>query len=607
MKKTNKTFKRFAAITSASLLAACAVAPVFTSMTSYAATENTITFTGETVGTHEYTAIKVFSGDANSNALVGDPGTSKAKLENLDWAVDGANATEKQAVVEGFLDDLASSTVLVTDGTADFSADMTAADVAGVLAGYDNTKAKEFAKIVVTHKSIFKTTNSSMATGATSATISVSEDGYYVIEETLLNPNADGDGSYTAYILGVYDADNGADVKVKSSIPKFQKKIKDKNDSTGVVSEWQDSADYDIGDYVPFQLKATLPENYSSYAKYKLVFHDDLNDNKATPAVDVFTMDDTAKSSVVVYVDIDKDGVCDESEKLTGKYSVSYNESTPTDDKENFDCDFEVTIDNLVGAINGIDSTTPVYVEYTAKLNDNAIIGNPGNWNDAYLEYSNNPNVEADGTNESTSETAIDSVVAFTYQVEINKKDGTTGLDLDGADFTLQKFSKGTGEDGADEWKTIAYEEATPGSTFTFEGLDDGEYRLIESGTPENYNPINDMYFTIDATHSSPVAGKAESGILTALTGTNKATSYKVGTGADEKTVESATITLGSMVENDNGVNGGLTANVLNYSGAELPGTGGIGTTIFYLGGGAMAAIGGIYLISKRRMRKSEE
>ena len=36
MKKTNKTFKRFAAITSASLLAACAVAPVFTSMTSYA-------------------------------------------------------------------------------------------------------------------------------------------------------------------------------------------------------------------------------------------------------------------------------------------------------------------------------------------------------------------------------------------------------------------------------------------------------------------------------------------------------------------------------------------------------------------------------------------
>ena len=607
MKKTNKTFKRFAAITSASLLAACAMAPVFTSMTSYAAVGE-ITFTGETVGTHTYTAIKVFSGVASSNALVGDPGTSKAKLENLDWAVDGDTAAEKQSTVANFLNALAGSSVLKSGETADFNVDMTAADVAGVLAGYDNIKAKEFAKIVVAHKNIFKTTDSSTAAGATSATISVSEDGYYVIEEKSLTPNADGDGSYTAYILGVYDADSGATVKVKSSIPEFQKKIKDKNDSTGAVSEWQDSADYDIGDYVPFQLKATLPGNYSSYAKYKLVFHDDLNDNKATPAVDVFTMDDIAKSSVVVYVDIDKDGVCDDTEKLAdSNYSVTYNESSPAGDKANFDCDFEVTIDNLVGAINGIDSTTPVYVEYTAKLNDNAIIGNPGNWNDAYLEYSNNPNVEADGTNESTSETAIDSVVAFTYKVEINKKDGTTNEDLDGANFTLQKLSKGTGAEGADEWKTIAYTETTPGSTFTFEGLDDGDYRLIESGTPENYNPINDMYFTIDATHSSTVAGKAESGILTALTGTNKATSYTVGTGEDEKTVESATITLGSMVENDNGVNGGLTANVLNYSGAELPGTGGIGTTIFYLGGGAMAAIGGIYLISKRRMRKSEE
>jgi LPXTG-motif cell wall-anchored protein len=49
------------------------------------------------------------------------------------------------------------------------------------------------------------------------------------------------------------------------------------------------------------------------------------------------------------------------------------------------------------------------------------------------------------------------------------------------------------------------------------------------------------------------------------------------------------------------------TVDIENKAGSALPGTGGIGTTIFYLGGGAMAAIGGIYLVSKRRMRKSEE
>lgn len=606
MKKMNKTFKRIAIITSASLLAACAMVPA--TMNAFAAAaENTITFTGETVGTHGYTAIKVFSGTASSNALVGKPGTAKAKLENLDWAVKGADATEKQNNVKTFLNALMGSTVLKTDANADFNENMTAADVAGVLAGYESNsaKAKEFAKIVVANKGIFSTTQSSTAEGATSATISVSEDGYYVIEETLLTPDSNGDGSYTAYILGVYDADTGAEINVKSSIPEFQKKIMDKNDSTGDVSEWQDSADYDIGDYVPFQLKATLPENYSSYAKYKLVFHDDLN-KAGDPAVDVFTMDDKAQASVVVYVDLNKNGACDEGEKLTGKYAVNYTPAS-TGEKANFDCDFEVTIDNLVGAITGIDNTTPVYVEYTAKLNDNAIIGNPGNWNDAYLEYSNNPNVEADGTNESTSETAIDSVVAFTYQVEINKKDGTTQQPLTGANFTLEKLSKGTGTDGADEWKSIAVVEATPGSTFTFKGLDDGDYRLKETQAPTNYNPVNDMYFTIAATHKTTVDGKATTGILTQLTGTNKAVQYEVGTGDDVKTVDSATINLGSMVENDNGVNGGLTANVLNFSGATLPGTGGIGTTIFYLGGGVMAAIGGVYLISKRRMKKSEE
>ena len=54
-------------------------------------------------------------------------------------------------------------------------------------------------------------------------------------------------------------------------------------------------------------------------------------------------------------------------------------------------------------------------------------------------------------------------------------------------------------------------------------------------------------------------------------------------------------------------VDGVIAFDVVNNAGTVLPGTGGIGTTIFYLGGGAMAAIGGVYLISKRRMKKSEE
>ena len=41
-------------------------------------------------------------------------------------------------------------------------------------------------------------------------------------------------------------------------------RVKDTNDTTGVTTDWQDSADYDIGDDVPFQLTATLADVYKS-------------------------------------------------------------------------------------------------------------------------------------------------------------------------------------------------------------------------------------------------------------------------------------------------------------------------------------------------------
>jgi len=49
---------------------------------------------------------------------------------------------------------------------------------------------------------------------------------------------------------------------------------KDTNDTDGTTTDWQDSADYDIGDAVPFQLKGTVASNYASYTTYKFAFHD---------------------------------------------------------------------------------------------------------------------------------------------------------------------------------------------------------------------------------------------------------------------------------------------------------------------------------------------
>lgn len=96
-----------------------------------------------------------------------------------------------------------------------------------------------------------------------------------------------------------------------------------------------------------------------------------------------------------------------------------------------------ITFDNLK-TITSITSSSSIVVKYTAKLLNTAVIGQPGNPNEVYLEYSSNPNFSGTGT-PPTSETPKDTVLVFTYQLDINKVDGTTPTKkLQNAEFKLK-------------------------------------------------------------------------------------------------------------------------------------------------------------------------
>ena len=60
-----------------------------------------------------------------------------------------------------------------------------------------------------------------------------------------------------------------------------------------------------------------------------------------------------------------------------------------------------------------------------AVLNKNASIesATPGNTNEVYLTYSNNPNQGGDGTPEE-GKTPVDKVIVFTYKLDAEKVDG---------------------------------------------------------------------------------------------------------------------------------------------------------------------------------------
>ena len=54
-------------------------------------------------------------------------------------------------------------------------------------------------------------------------------------------------------------------VATKEDVPTVEKKVKDTNDSTGETSEWQDSADADIGDELEYKLTGTVSAKIANY------------------------------------------------------------------------------------------------------------------------------------------------------------------------------------------------------------------------------------------------------------------------------------------------------------------------------------------------------
>ena len=386
--------------------------------------------------------------------------------------------------------------------------------------------------------------------------------GYYLVKDQDGSLTGDSD-SYTEYIIQVV---GNVTATPKSDVPEVEKKVKDTNETTGETTGWQDSADYDIGDSIPFQLKATLADNVSSYTTYKVVFHDTLSKG--------LTYNNDAK----VYIG----GT--ETNGFTVTATVNADGTTT----------LTVSCDDVKAL--GAGNSSVITVEYTAKLNENAVLGSAGNPNKVYLEYSNNPNKSESGENHETGKTPEDTVIVFTYQTIINKVDSKNNP-LTGAAFKLEKLIKG--KDGAaGTWTTVkefTVDETT--TSFTFSGLDDGQYKLTETKTPAGYNTIDPIYFVIEATHDATADTPALTVLKAYLTDENgnKKTEVKDG--------ETVNIDLGTV----DLTAGSITTTVVNKSGSELPSTGGIGTTIFYVLGGVLVLAAVVLLVTKKRMSGAEK
>lgn len=415
--------------------------------------------------------------------------------------------------------------------------------------------------------------------------------GYYLVTEK--QPDANAYDVVSEFILAVL-ADQT--INLKASIPTVDK------DMITATSPDETTAKGDaagIGDTLTFRLTGTVANNIDSYDTYKYVFTDTLSKG--------LTYQYDAKVYVV------RGGV--KYEIPDQFYTINPTNSAkpevitpPTEDIKitvSFNDLKNVTVSSLPDGKTNIIAGDEIIVEYTAVLNENAVIGSDGNTNEVFLEYSNNPH-----TND-TGKTTEKKVYVYSFGLDL-KKVGSDKPDegLAGASFVLKnsngkyaKFKTVTEEDKNGR-ELVSWDDETTyngegnkednyyltsgadGKIPNVYGLDEGTYTLQEVVTPAGYNTMDDLTITIAAQINE------ETGVLEKVT-------YTGSNGTKQEYTNAA--------PNQGVFQSGLLPDTLtNQKAPIMPFTGGIGTTVFYVIGGFMVMSAAVYLAITFRKKNSQ-
>lgn len=556
----NKVLKGLVAVAATAAMAVAGFAGASTAMA--AEGDVTITIGSETTPASVgdvYAGYRLFD---ETEATVGEK-TNVAYQKRTNW-----NHYDKVAEA---IKDVDSSATLTVDSKVD--------DFVAAIGKFDSTKTKRFAENL--YKSLKKdgvaadANSAAVAAGAFSTTLSGPQ-GYYLIVQTTAANDA---GKTMSAVIVNTAGQEGVTVSPKKDTVTVSKKVQENMDGVNnPASEdnWGTAADYNIDDYVKFQLTGSLPTDYADYTSYEYTFHDTADQgltfvNDTTHPVKVYAVNDNNK------VELKQD-------TLTG-----YQVLTSDINGETFNvkfADLKKAQAEKTGDTVNITSSTQIVVEYYAQLNENAVLGSNGNQNKVYLQFSNNK------YGEGTGKTEEHKVTVFTFKLEVTKY-GKTDSDkeaLNGAGFTLYKATKVNPAD-SDYAKVGDEVQHTNGNVFDFTGLDSGYYKIVETTTPKGYNTIDPITFTVTATYNSA----DEPGTLTDLT----VTDVKVGGVASAEqtfTVNRGTGEAGTAQ---------IKTDVVDIPGSKLPSTGGMGTVLLYVAGIAVFVLAGATLVMALRRRNA--
>lgn len=549
------------------------------------ATGSTVTFDcGDYAGSTTYKGIQIFKANVTTTN-----GTTTAS--NIDWG-----SLEVQTAVVAAIHEKDST---YTSTNAQDAADWLNEHNKDADQTDSNTRVNSGHVLSVIASKLEKTGDWTKTSAGSSSLTGLNAGYWLFLTDTAGKPAGKSTDAFTSPVYTFIDGTSETTVKPKKSVPTVEKKILDdskvKGGNVTGETEWVDAADSQNGQVVNYKLTGTIADNYASYDSYTYKFMDSLD--KGLDFVD---------GSLSVYA------------LNNGEYTeinpTSYKVDAPSESNQ---CVLTVNFIGTNGlksatAKNGgtltIDATTKIVVFYKAKLNAKAVIAGAnnkleGNPNTVTLEYSNNPMVAGTGTS------VPDSVVDYTYGLQINKVDLGTEAALEGAQFTItttgdenNKVAKYVAKDGTLSDDEVVLTTDAKG-LIQLTGLDAGTYKVTEKKAPNGYTAVSPFEFTIDPTIKDDGQGYK----LTKLKGTldNKGQNDKVIAGlTDGKSGDNKLDFQDGTLTNDDGT---FNITVGDTKQVSLPLTGLNGVTFTWIAGGAVLCIGVAHLIRSRKQAEESE
>lgn len=569
------TTKRRAGLAAAALACLCALVLALCALAPASADETTnetsikITVEDGTAGT--YYLYQVLSGDFTTddddnqvinNAVLNDDIADYVlqALDNCGVSTDNETYTTWTAygAVAGDDDDDVISTSAFTREVVDAIAGLEdATDFANTLAGLLASATDVSAQSTVS------------LTEEGDVEFAVNETGYYLVFQTVSSD--DSDATATTALLQIAGTSSTVTVTAKTSTPTADKSVV--ADDAGNYVTFTTDNDGNTTATVSYEVTGTVASNIAAYDSYYYAFVD-------TMPSGIEISEDLSDVEWTIMID---------ETDVTSSFSTSVTANDSDQSVVTWYVKDLLSLTNADGEAVSVDANSEIVLSYTVTISSEeveSLFGANSTTNElvnvAYVEFSHSPYEEGTGTTPETGDEGdttdedgnTEEDGSFNvYKVTVNKVD-EYGEALSGAQFTLTD-SEGN-EVGYD---ATSYDDDGNASTFVFTGLAEGTYTLTETESPDGYDAIEDVTFTIS---SSEVT---EGGVTVTVAESSDA--------SDAATEE---------VDENNSNN--VVVTVTNYESTSLPLTGAQGIALGILVGGVVIALSVIAIV---RNHKDEE